>query len=110
MNSLLIKGRAGQGVKSIGLILAKILQTQDYNMVLNFEYDSFIRSGKSSASIVFSKKNTPNPLPDKYDKVYDMEEEKSQNEKFINIKVLERILTDLNIKVELKKYLPEKWN
>jgi len=109
MTSIKIKGLGGQGIKTIALILAKILQDQKYYIILTLEYDAFVRQGQSCASLIFSKNKIENPITEHFDKEYDFNDPKIKNQKSENMILLGMILKDFNIKTTaLIKYLPQK--
>jgi len=114
-----LEGRAGQGIKLLGYVLAHILADGGYQVALTSEYDAFARAGKSSSFVVFSKEPIENPIVEKPDYEYDLNNEDLQNEllsknpdqKALNMTLLGKILKELGIKwseIEIRKYLPKK--
>jgi len=111
MNKLWIKGNAGQGVKFLGTMLAKILQSEGYEVALSFRYSSFMRSGESNSFLVFSKEKVGNPLVEDSEIVYDLDDvsfqeellKKYDNKKLLNMVLLGMILKKLGIKVSEEK-------
>lgn len=111
-----LKGQAGQGVKLLGYVLAHILADKGYNLALTSEYDAFARAGKSSSFLIFSKEKIENPIVERADLEYDLEDNKLREELQkksngpLNMILLGVTLNKLDINVSeetLKKYLPK---
>lgn len=62
-----IVGEAGQGVKLMSYTLASILAKLGYEVSLNLEYDSAVRSGVISADLKYSETKIENPIIDEAD-------------------------------------------
>ena len=115
---LSLLGLGGQGIKLIGKVLANILKDNKYHVSLTFEYDAFVRKGKSDSYLTFSKEKIENPIIDKPDLSYDLKNKSLQNKllkkynnsKVMNMILLGEILKKLKIKPkDMKKYLPKKF-
>lgn len=89
-----ILGQGGQGIQTVSLILANILEDKNYQVALTSEYDSFIRNAKSNAYLKFSKNKIKNPLVQNPEKVYRIGQTEIQP---ANMFLLGRILKELNI-------------
>jgi len=117
MNSIFLSGTAGQGIKLLGNVLANILKDNNYNLTLISEYDAFVRSGKSSSYLIFSKEKIENPIIDDFDLTYNLEKLQNDllkindNKKTINMVMLGKILKKLNLKMpeNIEEYLPKKY-
>ena len=109
-----VVGKAGDGVQFACLILAKILKDKGFEVAFTKEYSPWVRKGKSGAKIVFSKTKIINPVFEKADKVYDMDELREElNGKMLNMALLGRMLKDLDIKLsekQIRAYLGMKFN
>ncbi len=115
---LSLLGLGGQGIKLLGKVLANILKDNKYYISLTFEYDAFVRAGKSNSYLTFSKEKIENPIIDKPDLIYDLKNKSLQNKllkkynnpKVMNMTLLGEILKKLKIKPkDMKKYLPKKF-
>lgn len=116
---LSLLGVGGQGIKLLGKVLAKILTDNNHYIALTFEYDAFVRKGKSNSYLVFSKERIENPIIDGSDLLYDLKDKKLQNRllkkynnpKVMNMILLGEILKKLKLKIpkDMKKYLPKKF-
>jgi len=62
-----IMGEAGQGIKLLSFTLASILSQLGYEVSLNLEYDSAVRSGNISSDLIYSEKKIENPIIDEAD-------------------------------------------
>ena len=120
MVSIIIKGGAGQGVQLVGSVLANVLKDSNYNIALTRKYSALMRSGKSSVSLAISEKKIENPIIEKPDFEFDMEDKELQagllkmcnNPKVINMVLLGKIFRKLEAKIDneqIKKYLPSKF-
>ncbi len=105
MISIKIIGSAGQGVKFLSNLLAKILVKKEYEVAVTNHYSPFIRFGNSDAEIIFSKEKIENPIAEDFDFQYDMTteelkkelEEKKIGDERINITLLRKIIRDLGL-------------
>ncbi|PIZ98714.1 MAG: hypothetical protein COX78_02875, partial [Candidatus Levybacteria bacterium CG_4_10_14_0_2_um_filter_35_8] len=60
--SIKIGGAAGQGIKSAGLMFAKVASRSGFNTFDYTEYPSLIRGGHNSMQIVISKEEIATPI------------------------------------------------
>lgn len=60
-------GEAGQGVKLLSFTLASVLTKLGYQVSVNLEYDSAVRSGIISADVIYSDTEIENPIIDEAD-------------------------------------------
>ncbi|MBD3204309.1 hypothetical protein GF327_08505 [Candidatus Woesearchaeota archaeon] len=128
-------GEAGQGIKTMSLILGKILSEHGFFVSLSHDYGTGVRSGKITADLLFSRSKIENPKIEKPDfcivlnkknqkrlkkkKIFsrnlDFEKtayEKFKNKKFANMIALGKFLRQIEIdikKINLEKKLPEKY-
>ena len=120
MTKIILKGKAGQGIKLLSFVLAHVLRDHPYNIALTTEYSPLVRVGKSSAKIIFSNELIENPLIENPDLIYNLTTEKLQkellkkydNKKSMNMTLLGKILKEVDIKLDLnniKKYLPDRF-
>lgn len=121
MTKLILRGKAGQGIKLLSRILVEILKDKKYNIALTTNYSPFVRAGDSNAFIIFSKDKIENPLIDKPDKEYNLSNKSLEisllarynNKKVLNMILLGKILKEFNIKLsnkDIKKYLRDKFS
>jgi RNA recognition motif-containing protein len=111
MTSIKIKGSAGQGIKFLSNILAKLFEKNNYEVAVINNYSPFIRYGDSDAKIIFSKDKIENPVAEEFDFEYDMTNEKLKEEleaerigdEKINITLLRKIISDVNLEVSEKE-------
>jgi Pyruvate/2-oxoacid:ferredoxin oxidoreductase gamma subunit len=119
MTKISILGEAGQGIQLFGRILAEILKDQGFSIAMTYQYDAFVRGGKSDVRLIFSKKRIDNPIVEKADLEYDLKKKKNRaklvnkynNPQVVNMVLLGIILKKLKIKLkdkEIKRYLPKK--
>mgnify|MGYP001566093505 CR=1 FL=1 len=107
MTGIKIMGQAGQGIKFISNILAKLLVKNNYEIAVMNNYSPFIKYGNSDASIVFSKDKIENPLTEEFNFEYDLmnenlKKELEGNKKYdeqVNISLLRKIISDLKLDV-----------
>lgn len=64
MNSLIIVGNGGQGVRFMGNLLSKILILKNYEVSAMYDYDAAMRGSDITAFIIFSTSKIENPLVD----------------------------------------------
>ena len=118
MNKIVICGTAGQGIKLLGYVLSNILKDQQYYVAFIYDYDAFVRGGKSNSYIVFSKEPIDNPIIDVPDIEYNLNDKKLQeillgkykNVMSMNMVLLGIILKVINLKMreeDIRKYLPK---
>ena len=62
-----LTGTGGQGIKLLGHVLGNILAELDFNVSLNFEFDTSVRGGSISADLVYSDEEIENPIIDEAD-------------------------------------------
>lgn len=67
MKKIKLAGTGGQGIKLLGHVLGNILAELNYNVSLNFEFDTSVRGGSISADLIYSDKEIENPIIDKAD-------------------------------------------
>lgn len=118
MKTISLLGAAGQGMKLLGIILAKILESKGYHAAITFEHDSFVRAGNSNAYLVFSKRKVDNPIIDDPDLTYDVKTKELKEEllrkyndpKAMNMTLLGKILKELKIGMpeNIETYLPKR--
>ena len=106
---LRVIGKAGQGIKTMSLLLGKIMAIEGHNVAINNDYGANVRSGKIQAEVVISKKKIDNPKienPDLIDDFYsnDYLDSLSKTTKF---ETVEEILVSHNQKT-FKIYLKQK--
>lgn len=65
--TITISGEGGQGVKLIGQILGKILAGLNYEVSVDYAFDTAIRGGKIDAFLTFSDSKIDNPIIEKAD-------------------------------------------
>jgi len=107
MIKLAIGGKSGQGVQLVAFVLANFLKDSGFQVALTSRYSPLVRSGKSIAFLVFSKKKIENPLVEIVDWEYDSEKMEPQTNMFLLGLILKRMKLPLN-KERIKKYLPNK--
>ncbi len=78
VRSILICGQAGQGIQTIGYILAKILVGHGYYVFAWQDFQSRIRGGESSFRIVFDSEPVAS-LPQKYDIIVSLDEKNTKH-------------------------------
>ena len=118
MKAMSLLGAAGQGMKLLGIILAKILESRGYHVAITFEHDSFVRAGNSNAYLVFSKRKVDNPIADEPDFTYDVKKPELKEEllkkyndpKAMNMTLLGKILRELKMEMpeNIEIYLPKR--
>jgi len=118
MKAIFLLGTAGQGMKLLGIILARILEGKGYHVALTFEHDSFVRAGNSNAYLVFSKGKVDNPIVDEPDLRYDVKKPELKEEllkkyndpKAMNMTLLGEILRELRMEMpeNIDAYLPKR--
>jgi 2-oxoglutarate ferredoxin oxidoreductase subunit alpha len=86
--SVLICGQAGQGIQSVGYILAKSLLRAGYNVFAWQDFQSRIRGGESSFRLVYSDERIDS-LPLKYDFIVSLDK--------TNTAVYRRLLSEKGI-------------
>lgn len=82
-------GTGGQGIKLLGHVLGNILAEIDYNVSLNFEFDTSVRGGSISADLIYSDEPIEDPVIDNADILLQLGGKRSET---IKIKSKERIV------------------
>ncbi len=82
-------GTGGQGIKLLGHVLGNILAELNYNVSLNFEFDTSVRGGSISADFIYSDEKIENPIIDEADILIQIG---GKQEEAMKIKAKEKIL------------------
>jgi len=93
-------GTGGQGIKLLGHLLGNILAELDYNVSLNFEFDTSVRGGSISADLIYSDKEIEDPIISKADILLQLGGKQSDT---IKIKAIKRIIEKSICNVECTK-------
>src|SRR3989344_1389382 len=116
IKKIVIKGKAGDGIQFVGLMLAMTLTERGFNVALSHDYSPLVRKGFSSAFVVYSDEEINNPLFNDAELKYDITDESFRNGLVengkLNMVLLGRILKDIDVRVteeEIKKFLGEKF-
>ena len=116
IKKIVIKGKAGDGVQFVGLMLSRTLTERGFNVALSHDYSPLVRKGLSYAFIIFSDEEINNPLFRDAELNYDITNESFRGELEakgkLNMVLLSRILKDINVKVtedEIRNFLGEKF-
>jgi len=67
MKKIKLVGTGGQGIKLLGHVFGNILAELNYNVSLNFEFDTSVRGGSISADLIYSDELIDNPIIDEAD-------------------------------------------
>ena len=116
IKKIVIKGKAGDGVQFVGLMLSRTLTERGFNVALSHDYSPLVTKGVSSAFIFYSDEEINNPLFRDAELKYDITNESFRDELEakgkLNMVLLSRFLKDINVKVtedEIRNFLGEKF-
>ncbi|MBU4502736.1 MAG: 2-oxoacid:acceptor oxidoreductase family protein [Nanoarchaeota archaeon] len=105
-------GTGGQGIKLLGHVLGNVLSEIDYNVSLNFEFDTSVRGGNISADLIYSDEPIENPVIEKADILLQLGGKQSDTvkikatEKIVEKNICNQECTKCDLKCENGKQIP----
>ncbi len=102
---IVLIGSGGDGIKFLGKSLGKYLIALGYEIALTFSYDSAVRGGEITASLIFGKNKIESPVIDNADFILDFKKEKITNMEAFGL-LIKELKLEFN-EQEIANVLPE---